>query len=124
MHCSLRTAVLALLAPVAVGMTACTSSAPSPGGQAAAIGAEDACIDTRRIKKQTILSDQDIQFEMQNGDVWVNHLDKRCPGLATERAFSWDLHTNSVCSNRHVIHVLNGASCTLGEFTKQAPAAT
>ncbi len=113
-----------LIVLLTAGMAACTSPALPSSAQASALSAAPTCIDPRRIKKQTILGDQDIQFEMQNGEVWVNHLDKRCPGLNTERAFSWDLHTNSVCSNRDVIHVLNYTACTLGEFTRQAPAAT
>lgn len=113
---------IALLALGTACMAACTSPLAASVAPATDVAAAGSCIDTRLIKKQKIVSDQDIQFEMQNGDVWANHLDRRCPGLNTERAFAWNLHTNRVCSNRDVIHVLNGASCTLGEFTKLPPA--
>ena len=110
---------------LAAALSACTSPAPAPGAAATLTSRADSCINPQQIKKQTILSDQDIRFEMNNGDIWVNHMDHRCPGLRSERGFAWDLQGNSVCSNLQIIHVLNdGGTCSLGEFKKQPPAPT
>ena len=112
---------------LAAALSACTSPAPSPApaGPATLVSRADSCINPMQIKKQKILSDRDIQFEMNNGDIWVNHMDHRCPGLQSERGFSWDLHGNSVCSNQQIIYVLNdNGSCALGEFRKQPAAPT
>jgi hypothetical protein len=117
---------LTLGAAIAVLATlpACTSPAASDTAPALAARA-NSCINPLQIKKQKILSDQDIRFEMNNGDIWVNHLAHRCPGLQSEQGFAWDLHGNSVCSNQQIIHVLNeGTSCSLGAFTKQPAKAT
>lgn len=113
----------AAIAVLAV-LPACTSQSPSDTASTLTARA-DSCINPLQIKKQKILGDQDIQFEMNNGDIWVNHLTHRCPGLQSEQGFAWDLHGNSVCSNQQIIHVLNdGTSCSLGVFTKQPPKAT
>ena len=114
---------------IAIGLmataAACTSQAPLTVASAGPASAQNTCIQTSLIKKQKILSDQDIRFEMSNGDVWMNHLDHRCPGLKSEQSFGWDVHGMSVCSNQQTIHLLEaGTSCQLGEFTRQPPAAT
>ena len=107
---------------LAAAVSACTSPAPASGTAATLTSRADSCINPLQIKKQKILSDQDIRFEMNNGEIWVNHMDHRCPGLQSEQGFAWDLHGNSVCSNQQIITVLNGAgSCALGEFKKQSP---
>lgn len=103
-------------------MPACTSPAATSDGDAVTTSLNDSCINPLQIKKQKILSDQDIRFEMQNGDVWINHMEHRCAGLRSEQGFEWSLHGNRVCSNQEIIHVLNdGGSCALGEFRKQPP---
>jgi FlaG/FlaF family flagellin (archaellin) len=114
---------------IAIGLVAwlaaCTSPAPSTVASATPARAMNTCIQTSLIKKQKILSDQDIRFEMSNGEVWMNHLDHRCPGLKSEQSFGWEVHGMSVCSNQQTIHLLEaGTSCQLGEFTRQPPPAT
>jgi hypothetical protein len=103
----------------ALGASGCTS--PAPAGTAATAQAGQ-CINPTRIRKQEILSDREIRFEMDNGDVWVNTLNRDCNGLKFEGGFSWDVRGTQVCSDQQLITVLNGGTtCTLGTFTK-APA--
>ncbi|MEZ6028791.1 MAG: hypothetical protein R3C46_03475 [Hyphomonadaceae bacterium] len=84
--------------------------------------ANNTCINPTRIHRQEIVSDQEIRFEMDNGDVWVNKLKHDCNGLKFEGGFSWDVRGTQVCSNEQIITVLNaGNTCMLGAFTK-APA--
>lgn len=111
-------------AVLVMSLAACNSSGPMPGDSAALSSAGRTCIRTIDIKKQTILTDQDIQFEMNNGDIWVNHLPNRCSGLKSQGGFSWNVHNATVCSNQEIIHVLdNGPSCSIGAFAKvQQPA--
>ena len=105
---------------LAIAVSACTS--PPTTTSSATASAAKACINTQQIKKQSVLTDQDIQFEMNNGDVWVNHLPNKCSGLKMQGGFAWTLHNATACSNQEIIHVLNdGTTCAIGEFTKQAP---
>ena len=116
-------AVIALAAAI----SACTSqpTTVATGGGATVASTGRVCLNTLQIKKQNILTDQDIQFEMNNGDVWVNHLPHRCTGLRSEGAFAWQVHNANVCSSQEIIHVLNdGGSCAIGDFAKQPPKAT
>jgi hypothetical protein len=117
----IATAIALLMA-----LPACTSQATgTTGGGASVSGSGKVCISTLQIKKQSVLSDQDIKFEMNNGDVWLNHLPSRCSGLKSQGGFAWNVHNATVCSNQEIIHVLDdGPSCAIGEFTKQPPAAT
>ncbi len=118
----LAAAIALLAAP-----TACTSQPTTTvtGGGASVSGTGKVCLSTLQIKKQNILTDQDIQFEMNNGDVWVNHLPNRCSGLRSQGGFAWNVHNATVCSSQEIIHVLNnGGSCAIGDFAKQPPQAT
>lgn len=117
---------LAAAVTLLAALPACTSQATgSTGGGASVASTGRACLNTLQIKKQSILTDQDIQFEMNNGDVWVNHLPKRCSGLKSQGGFAWNVHNATVCSSQEIIHVLNeGTSCAIGDFAKQPPKAT
>lgn len=109
---------------LALAVSACTSqpTTTTTANGATISGTGRVCLNTLHIKKQGVLSDQDIKFEMNNGDVWVNHLPRACTGLRSQGGFAWDVHNATVCSNQEIIHVLNdGPSCSIGEFTKQAP---
>lgn len=119
---------LRLVAAVAImaALPACTSQATGTSGGGATVASTGrVCLNTLHIRKQKVLSDQDIQFEMNNGDVWVNHLPSRCPNLKSQGGFAWNVHNATVCSNQEIIHVLDdGPSCSIGDFTKQPPKAT
>lgn len=110
-----------LIATVAVALTGLSACTQTPAAGAAA---NNSCINPTRIQKQTIVSDQEIRFELNNGEVWVNKLPNTCSGLKSEGGFSWKVHGTQVCSNQEIIEVLNrGTTCMLGEFT-QVPAAS
>jgi hypothetical protein len=109
----------------AVALMSVLSACASPEPTAGSASNVNTCIHRDQIKKQKILGDQAIQFEMTNGDIWVNHLAHRCSGLRSKQGFSWDVHGRTVCSNQQSIHLLeDGTACQLGEFKKQPPAAT
>lgn len=105
---------------VVVAAALCASGCTSPASTSTAATAQaDRCINPTRIQKQEILSDREIRFEMDNGDVWINTLKRECHGLKFEGGFSWDVRGTQVCSDEQVITVLNaGTTCMLGAFTK------
>ena len=111
--------LIAAAAVALTGLSACTSPTSPAGAMASA---NNSCINPTRIQKQTIVSDEEIRFEMNDGKVWVNKLPRACNGLKFEGGFSWKVHGTQVCSNQEIIEVLNrGTTCMLGEFT-QVPA--
>ena len=76
---------LVLAGLVAVGVAGCAS----PPADVAAAAGPKACINPTQIRKQEILSDQEIRFVMDNGDVWTNRLKRECQGLKFEGGFTW-----------------------------------
>lgn len=107
----IATAALALL-----GATACTSAGGAETTTQAA--QSNACINPTRIQKQTIVSDQEIQFELNNGETWVNKLPRTCPNLKFQGGFTWEVRGTQVCSNQQTIYVReDGTPCQLGEFS-------
>jgi hypothetical protein len=105
-------------------LSACTSADTSAAGPAGAAQAsiEDSCINPTEITKQKVLSDQEIQFELRNGEVWINHLPRVCPGLKFQQGFSWEIRGTLACSNQEMIRVKEeGTPCMLGEFKRLPP---
>jgi hypothetical protein len=99
------------------GLSACTSAEPAAGASTASI--ENSCINPTEITKQTVVSDQEIRFELRNREVWVNHLPHACPGLKFRQGFSWEIRGTLACSNQELIRVKDeGTPCQLGEFAK------
>lgn len=96
-------------------LAACAS--PEPAAQSA--GIQNSCINPTEIRKQTIVSDQEIRFEMRNGEVWANTLPRACPSLKFQQGFTWEVRGTQVCSNQQTIYVKDdGTPCQLGEFAK------
>ena len=117
MTTGMKTGILAGSALAALALAACTSA--DTRVEAATGGIQGSCINPTDIKTQKILSDQEIQFEMRNGDVWTNKLANSCFGLKLEGGFSWEVRGTLVCSNQQRINVQNtGTPCLLGAFTK------
>lgn len=103
-------------------LAACSSTEQPASTESAAASGSNICINATQIANQTIVSDEEIRFEMRNGDVWVNKLPRKCPGLKFQGGFAWDISGGTVCSNLQTIHVLNhGPSCQIGAFSKPAP---
>ncbi len=101
--------------------SACTSadtSATAPGSMGATSIA-NSCINPTDIRRQEVVSDQEIRFELNNGEVWVNRLPRTCPGLKFQQGFSWDVRGMLVCSNQQMIRVKDdNTPCMLGEFAR------
>lgn len=116
----MRTTAVVAAIGLALGAASCASPAETDTAVTTPTGQ---CINPTRIQKQEIVSDREIRFTMDTGDVWVNTLKRECHGLKFEGGFSWDVRGTQVCADEQVITVLNaGTTCMLGAFTK-APAA-
>lgn len=109
----------AVVIAMTAGLAACSSSEPaSVAGQQASSGTK-ACIRPADIVRQDIVSDEQINFEMRNGDKWTNTLPRKCPSLKFQGGFTWDVRGMMVCSNEQLIYVKDDATpCQLGAFTK------
>lgn len=108
-------------AAAALTASACTSADTAP---AATAEANNACINPTQIREQKIVSDTEIQFTLNNREVWVNNLPRRCPGLNFQQGFTWDVRGTLVCSNQQTIYVKDdGTPCQLGAFTRLPPPA-
>jgi hypothetical protein len=120
-HLRISAAAIALVSC----LSACTSPAPSPGAPGSLASIKNSCINPTEIRKQTIVSDQEIQFELNNGDVWVNRLARACHGLKLSGGFSWEVRGTLACSNQERITVKDtGTPCQIGEFTHLPPTAS
>jgi hypothetical protein len=117
MTMGMKTGILVGSALLALALAACTSA--DTRVEAGAGGISGSCINPVDIKTQKIVSDQEIQFEMKNGDTWTNKLANSCFGLKLEGGFTWEVHGTMVCSNQQRITVnQTGTPCQLGVFTK------
>lgn len=106
---------IATAALVLLGATACTSAGDA---ESATQAQNNACINPTQIQKQTIVSDEEIRFELNNGETWVNKLPRACPSLKFQGGFTWEVRGTQVCSNQQTIYVReDGTPCQLGEFT-------
>jgi hypothetical protein len=98
-------------------LTAC--STPMDAGDAKSASIENSCINPTRIKEQRILSDREIQFALNDGEVWLNTLPRACPSLKFQGGFTWEVRGTQVCSNEQTIYVReDGTPCQLGPFTR------
>ena len=100
------------------GCTSADTTAAAPG-TATRASIQNSCINPTEITKQKVVSDTEIQFELRNGEVWVNRLPRVCSGLKLQQGFSWDVRGTLVCSNQEMIRVKDdGTPCMLGEFAR------
>ena len=87
------------------------------------IGEPKSCIMRSSIRSTDVIDDETIDFRMNNGDIYRNHLPSKCSGLGFERAFSYKTSTNQLC-NVDIIRVLDQTAgrldtrgaCGLGKF--------
>ena len=81
------------------------------------------CISLSRIDRTDVVDDSNILFYMKGGDIYLNRLPHRCPGLRWEKAFMYRTSLSQLC-NVDIITVLDnmgfgfspGVSCGLGPF--------
>lgn len=118
--------VMALIVTIA-GAIALPASAGEEDEKAKAIDEllQDAehCISLSRIDRTDVVDDNNILFYMKGGDIYLNRLPHRCPGLRWEKAFMYRTSMSQLC-NVDIITVLDnmgfgyspGVSCGLGPF--------
>ncbi len=83
----------------------------------------ESCVSIARIKSTRIVDDSTILFYMNGGEIFVNHLPRRCPGLRINDAFGYETSLSVLC-DVDVIYVLRntggeldrGPTCGLGTF--------
>ena len=87
------------------------------------LGESERCITMSRINRTEVIDDSTVIFYLNGGDIYVNRLPHRCPGLRSRQAFMYKNTTNTLC-NVDTIRVLDnmggslrpGVACGLGEF--------
>jgi len=87
-------------------------------------GPDEACIPLGQFSQTVVRDSRTIDFLATSRRGWRNVLPNDCPGLASERAFSFNTSLSQLCSV-DIIRVLQnvggglqpGASCGLGRFT-------
>jgi hypothetical protein len=85
------------------------------------------CVQVYQIRSTKVLNDSVLLFELKDGTVWRNSLKFKCPSLAFEDRFSYEISGSSLC-RMDTIRVLRnvgngldeGASCSLSAFTAEA----
>ena len=94
-----------------------------PGPLDELLGDSERCITISRINRTEVLSDRAIVFYLNGGDIYVNRLPHRCPGLRNRDSFGYKNSTNRLCSidTIRVIDSIGGSirpgvGCGLGEF--------
>ena len=85
--------VIAAVGCLLISFAPCTSVMGQVPDEAEA----ERCVDLRSIDRTDVVDDYNILFYMRNGDVYVNHLPRRCPGLRRERTFSYRTTLSRLC---------------------------
>lgn len=97
---------------------------PAAGAPAVRVlGEAENCINRTQIRQTRVQTDRVIDFEMRGGKIYRNILPGSCPGLAMERAITYEASVDQLCSPE-IIYVLQnfggvpqrGAGCGLGKF--------
>jgi len=90
---------------------------------AAATEEPTACMDLMRIDHTHVVDDQNILFYMRNGDIYLNTLSHRAPGLDFNQPFMYRTTVSRLCEHdiitvleQHGFGFMPGASSTLGKF--------
>lgn len=81
------------------------------------------CVSLARIDSTYVVDDRNILFYMKGGEIYLNRLPHRCPGLRWEKAFMYRTSLSRLC-DLDIITTLNnlgfgytpGVSCGLGMF--------
>jgi hypothetical protein len=79
------------------------------------------CVSQSQIKNTIVLDDMHIIYELSGNNYFLNTLDRKCPQLGFNRAYSMNIRGGQVCNN-DIIQVFEnpgiGVSCGLGKFEK------
>lgn len=122
---------IALFLPVTVWLALMTSSATAQDSQNEKLekaladyqktGEVENCVSVRDIRSTDVIDDQHILFKLRNGKAMLNELPSRCPRLASENRFSYNVTVGRLC-NVDTVTVLfatpgfAGPTCGLGKF--------
>lgn len=104
-------------------------AAPAADAPAAKPANAENCVSLPRIDRTRIVDDNTIIFYMKGGDIYVNHLPRRCPGLRVADSYLYKTSLAELC-NVDTITVLQrfggpgftpGPMCGLGYFEPVTP---
>jgi len=126
---SLSMGLAALAAPALIAGCYAYERGPHRAGPydripaAAVTGPDQSCIPLSHFHETSVRDGRTIDF-LNGRRGWRNVLPDDCPGLASERAFSFNTSLSQLC-NTDIIKVIHsyggglepGASCGLGRFT-------
>jgi hypothetical protein len=127
---SWRFALPALAATMALGGCYGYEQGPRHSGPmdripaASITGPDEACIPLTQFSQTEVRDNRTIDFLGAGRRGWRNILPTDCPGLSSERAFSFNTSLSQLCST-DIIRVLHneggslrpGGACGLGRFT-------
>lgn len=117
----------AALAAIGAGLAGCMDGGPGatrPAPPAAkVVGAAVDCVPLPQLRESRVRDDSTIDFVGTGKRAWRNTLPASCPGLGSERRFSYETSLSQLCST-DIIYVLQyygdklqrGAGCGLGKF--------
>jgi hypothetical protein len=81
------------------------------------------CIQASRIDRTEIIDERTVVFYMRGRRIYVNHLDRACPGLDRGKPFAYRTTNSRLCSidtitvlENSAFGMTRGFSCRLGEF--------
>lgn len=125
----MKSAFILCLAVPAIALAGCAAGQKDDSDPAAkappvrVVGDAQSCIPRSQVRQSRVRSDQIIDFEMQGSKIYRATMPTRCPGLAFERAFTYETSIDQLCG-ADIIYVLmnvggvpqRGAACGLGSF--------
>lgn len=109
-----------------LGVVPALSSIAAPAESAVTPEAKPAaCLHLVRIDHTRVVDNQNILFYMRNGDVYLNKLDHRVPGLRPNRPFMYRSSVGAICRNDSITVLEDwgfgftaGATGGLGDFQR------
>ncbi len=84
-------------------------------------GEVENCLRVNDVRSTDVIDDQHILFKLRNGKAMLNELPGRCPSLASENRFAYNVTVGRLC-NVDTVTVLfatpgfAGPTCGLGKF--------
>jgi len=93
------------------------------GNESLASQSPERCISLNRLDRTEVIDDRTIVFHMRGGGLYLNNLDRECPGLKREERFMYSPTGNRLCRVDTVtvleqwgFGLTRGFTCSLGEF--------
>jgi len=115
------------------GLGLATSLAAQEGDDVNAAAVEDesvTCLSMNRVRTANAVNDRVVLFALSNGDMYLNQLDRDCPGLGLYNRFSYNLRTGAriprLCHSDTLTVIEptgDGFTCGLGRFEPVSAAA-